>query len=196
MLRDQRHDVGSLEWCSTCRRQKERHAQRIQIRSAINCLSECLLRSHIARRAGDRAVSRRVALITGLRDAKVGDDISIGRYVDQQVLRFDVAMNHAALVRVCKGPSNLTGQAPHLFSRERSTASNSLGQSLAPNVGHHDPSEIAGLLHCMNRYDMRMKALCGDARLAQESRPHLPTLGKGGRKHLDRHRTIECHVAC
>ncbi len=91
-----------------------------------------------------------------LGDAEVGDGGAAGG--EEDVVRFDVAVDDAARVRVGERPGHVTQDADHLASGKR-PALEPLAQAVAVHVGHAEPRQARGLAGAENRHDVRMLEL-------------------------------------
>ena len=88
------------------RQQLEEHdPSRVEIRRLVDRRAARLLRREVLRRADDRAFLRHLAR-AGARDAEVGD-LHDAFGVDDDVVRLDVAVDHAVSVRVAERGENL-----------------------------------------------------------------------------------------
>ena len=170
----------------------ERDAERVEVGPSIDRLTARLFGSHVSRGAGHFA-RRHHAIVEG--DAEVGDEGAIGPLLEQDVFWFDVAMHDTALVCIRQRPADFTADATDGVGGEWSRAAQAVGQRFARHIRHDEPREVTRLLDPVNGYDVRVKTLGGNARLAQKSALHIAARGDGRCEQFDRDRTFENHVA-
>jgi hypothetical protein len=117
-----------------------------------------LLRGHVGRGAELRAALReqhRVAgvFIDDLGDAEVGD-LHAALRIEQDVLRFDVAMQHALRVGELQRIADGRDDVQRLLRRETARA-HGLAQVHAIDVFHDEIAEAAALAEVMHGDDVR-----------------------------------------
>jgi hypothetical protein len=153
-----------------------------------------LLGRHVGRRAERHADARRLVLARRLAHrlghAEVGDQrVPLGQH---HVVGLDVAMHHAATVRMGQRIGDLDEQPHGLADGERAITRQPLPQRLAVHERHdivEEAGTAVGLRHLARieqRQHMRMAQLGRDLDLAQEAlRPERG--GQLGPQHLHRH---------
>ena len=105
----------------------------------------------------------------GARDAEVGEQ-RVAALREQQILRLDVAMHDALLVRVVERTRDLARDAQRLVDRELLVATEMVAQRLALDVGHREPElAVGGLAGIQHGEDVRMRERGGEADLAPEA---------------------------
>ena len=151
------HDGGrttGIEGQSSGNREERHHAQRVEITSSVNLLPGGLLGTHELWRSHHLAHTReRVACGggRGVRDAEVGDERAASRPFDQDVVGLDVAMDHAAPVRVRQRPGHFLQQPNRFCGGKGSGASDALTQCLPFDEAHDEAEQLGVLLHCVHR---------------------------------------------
>ncbi len=115
----------------------------VRSRSAAGLFGAHVLRSTEGHPGvGDRAVGREVRRQRP-RDAEVSEQrISLGRQED--VLRLDVAVNHAVLVRIVEGARDLPRDPERILERQLLDSAQPIAQALAFHVGHGEPEQPGG----------------------------------------------------
>ena len=102
MLRQHGLRRGRLEWCPPSNHLEQHTPHRVDVRTPVHIvLTKGLLRAHVRRRAhGHPGAGEFLAAcdLHGAGNSKIRDDSLVAS--EQDVLRFDVAMNDALLVRV------------------------------------------------------------------------------------------------
>jgi hypothetical protein len=117
-------------------------------------------------------------------DAKVGHQ---GRAVlrQQDVLRLDVAVDHAVLVGVFEGAGRFAGDLHGVVQRQLALAAEPVAQRLALDVGHGEPELSGSLARVEHGQDVGVLQPGGKVDLAEEPlRPEAR--GQLGVKHLER----------
>src|SRR5262249_34852593 len=82
-------------------------------------------------------------------------DLNVAILADHYVLRFDIAMDHAGIVRGGERGSDLHSDIGCLVERER-PARDGLAQGLALNELSSDETSLIGLSHFVYSEDIRM----------------------------------------
>ena len=156
-----------------------------------------LLRAHVgcgAHRdtgAGQRRSFRASSLLHQLRDPEVGHQgVTAGQ---EDVLRLDIAMDHAVFVRVLQRVADLGRDADGVVDREWSVATEPLPQRLSFHVFHYIEQQPVCLVGLEQWHDMGMRELRGQQDFPLE--PVAPEVGaRSGRQQLDRDAAPELHV--
>ncbi len=128
-----------------------------------------LLRAHVVRRAERQArlgEPRAPGLAHRQRDAEVGDQR--GAVLQQDVLGLDVAVDHALPVRVVQRARDLPGQPHRLVNRELLLAVQPVAQGLSPHVRHDVEQQAVRAARVVQREDVRVLEVGGDADLVEE----------------------------
>jgi hypothetical protein len=103
----------------------------------------------------------------GARDPEVGDERVPAR--EEDVLRLDVAVHHAALVRVRERVGDLARDAERLRQRELRLAREVIAQRARFDEGGHVVEHAVRLPGVVHREDVRVRELRRDLDLAQEA---------------------------
>ena len=125
--------------------------------------------THVRGRADGHAGAReRLTFDPGRseRDAEVGDDRMPA--FEQDVLRLDVPVDHAAAVRVAQGIRHLPRDGQGVVQRELLLAVHAGAQGLALHQRHHVEEPSARLAGIVQRQDMWMPQVRGGLDLALE----------------------------
>ena len=160
--------------------------ERIHVAARIDgALAHRLLGTHVLRRA-EREPGLRHPLAAGAlhgeRDAEVGHERVAA--LQQDVLRLDVAMDHAEAVRVAERIGDFARDADRFVDRQLAVALEARAQRLAGDQRHHVVEQAVGLAAVEQRQDVRMLqarrgADLGEEALAAERRAQV------GVQHLD-----------
>ena len=146
-----------------------------------------LLRGHVGRGAEFRAAlgqQHRVALfIENLGDAEVGDLHAAFR-IEQDVLRFDVAMQHALRVRELQRVTDGGDDVQRLLRRE-TARTHGLAQVHAIDVFHDQEAKAAALSEIMHGDDVRMTEPRQHAALTREALREARRGREGLRQHFE-----------
>src|SRR5881394_3691822 len=100
-------------------------------------------------------------------EAEIGDHRFT--FVNQNIRRLDVAMNHAALVRVLERAGDLPGDGHRFFDAELLLAIELGPERFAPHEGLDVPQELIGLAGVDQREDVRMIEPRGDLHFIEKS---------------------------
>src|SRR6185437_1181583 len=126
-----------------------------------------------------------------LRNAEIGDDRGMSR--EKYVVRLDVAMHHAALMRVGHGACNVAQDAQYFRNREWS-APQPRAKAFALDERHRVVGNAVDVASGEYRYDVGLLQRRGDADLPLEPR-HRDCRCQLCRKHLDDDLAAEAVVA-
>ena len=151
-----------------------------------------LFRRHVPRSAGRLAFGQtnvRFILVHHLGDAEVGD-LDPAVFVEQQVLRLDVAMDDAVGVRVLQRLADRRHDGQRLL-RSETPGLHRLAQVHAVDEFHEQVVKPAGLAEVMDRHDVRMAQLRERLGFAGESFGKCRVVAALGRQQLERHHTVE-----
>ena len=170
------------------------NAQRIGVGRRRELGSERLLGSHVGRGAehlsGPRGLG--VGIADHLGDAVVGN---LDRAVrgEQQVLRLDVAVENARLVRVLQRSARGEDDPARRLRRD-ALGGESLPDGSALQQLHDEEAHAFVFDIVVDRHDVRMLERRQQAGLADEPAPHRGVGGERTRELLDRHRSVELPV--
>ena len=147
----------------------EQHdAERVDVGLAVDVVAERLLGRDVVGGPEHAAVGGQPLLVERARDAEVGD---LGRAlrVDEHVLRLDVAVHDAAVVRGAERAGDLDRVGDRLVDREPAHAADALLERLALDVLEDDVGTAVLLARVDHADDVRMVELGDGARLAAEA---------------------------
>ena len=182
------------------------HAERVDVRAMIRLRGvRRLLRRHVSRRA-QHAVLREARRIrhgspgSGIeggahdpRDAEVRD-LYTACLIQQEVLRLDVAMHDAAVVRELQRLADRRHNGQRLRRRE-AARHHRLSQIDAVDVLHHQKIELAGPSEIMHRDDIRMVEFRKSLSFPREPFGEAGIRRLPWRQNLERHETAERFLA-
>ena len=129
-----------------------------------------LLGAHVSRRAEAHpgfGHPRAAGGARGERDPEVGDKCVPA--VQQDILRLDVAVDHAVIVRVLQGAGHFGGDADRVRDRQLPLAGQPVAQRFAVHKGHHVEHGAVHLAGIVQREDVRMLQIGRRADLGEES---------------------------
>ena len=170
----------------------------VNVHSVIHAwLASALLRRHVRRCADDHAGCASHPGITGLsdgfRDTEISDEGVLPRQED--VFRFDVAMDDAFVVGVGEGVDDVAEDADDFRDRKRTGVRETSAQRVSGDKGHdveRQPVRVASHEH---RDDVRMLEICREANLPAKA-VHADRCGQLRRQHLDDDLSLECYLFC
>ncbi len=90
-------------------------------------------------------------------------------FVEENVLRLDVAMDDLVTVRVVQRVGDFAGDAHRLLNRQRAARVDPVAQRLPLHHRHHIEEKAVGFPRVVQRQDVRMGQSRGEADLADES---------------------------
>jgi hypothetical protein len=154
-----------------------------------------LLRAHVGR-GPDRKPDPGERRAAGEADRPCDAEIRHHRMTvrDEDVLRLDVSMNHAAPVGVVERVGDFPGDRHRLGGREPRLGHQPVAQALAFHERHHGVEQVPRLARIEQRHDVRVLKLRGDPDLAQKAlRAHRRC--DVGIQHLDRDRALVAAIA-
>ena len=132
--------------------------------------SHCLLGTHVGWRPKNDA---RLAQLVPAgrrhrpRDPKIADNRM--PCLQQDVLRLDVAVDHAVAVSITQGVGHLAGDLQRVREGELPFAPQAVPQRLPLDVGHHVVEQSLGFPRVVEREDVRMRELSGDGDFLKEA---------------------------
>ena len=147
VLVDDGWQVGALERQPARQGVEGRDAEGIEIAAAVHRLAGGLLGAHVVDGPNQLAFGRHGVGLGDPGDPEVGHKRPLGAFLQQDVVGLDVAMYHALLVRVGKGPRHLLDDPRRLGRWKRAAAPDTLAEGLAVHVGHDEIHEVATLFH-------------------------------------------------
>ena len=124
-----------------------------------------------------------------LREAEVGD-LHAAVAIEQHVLRLDVAVHDAAVVRELQRVADLRDDAQRLRGRQPSRALH-LPQVHAVDELHQQVVQAARLAEVVDGDDVRVLKAREGARLAREALGEARVARDGGRQNLERDQSVE-----
>ena len=148
-----------------------------------------------------RNVVRRAPHLIGLRHFHVREfcqseveQLHAGALGDENVLRFDVTVDHLPVIRRAKRFDGLDRDLQHTPLGQRARLLDEPAERAAVQHFHHD--EILTLLsaHEINLHDVRVADRGSVLRLAQEIFHELRILGKLAAENLDRHVAVQRRI--
>ena len=133
----------------------EHHADRIDVALFVGIVAACLLRADIMHGA-DRLIGLCAVVLAGkLRNAEVHDlDRAVGEQHD--VLRLDVAVYDAAVMRVLECAEHLNDEVDGILPRQHVLGVDILLERDAVDILHDDILESVREIHIVDLDDVRM----------------------------------------
>jgi hypothetical protein len=163
--------------------------ERVPVARRGGRLAACLFRGHVADGPEHRPHLGERVLIgrTGDPEVRDADRLVLG---DQQVCRFDVAVDDPARVRTVERTSGLLEPQQRLLGRN-GAAFEPVSDRPMPGILHDDERKaVRGLAHVIDRNDVRFaREVRSGARLPEEPRVELVVARPAAREDLDRHGT-------
>ena len=140
----------------------EDQTQGVEVAAVVHGTRQRLFRRHVAGRAQKLAAQGHLGGIRlqRLGQAKVGN-VNLPGLVEQNVLRLQVAVNHAFGVRGFQGGAQLLGDGHRPAYRQASLAPQQLVQIFALHVGHGDELGSIGLAQVVNAQNVLVGYLAG-----------------------------------
>src|SRR5581483_3971385 len=132
-------------------------------------LAARLLGREIRRRPEERPRARQALRVRDLLREPEVDELGLALLVEEDVLRLQVAVEKATLVRVVDGARELREERPRLLGRERSLAPQALAERAAPEELHGDEARRLLERDLEDADDVRMLERERGARLAREA---------------------------
>ena len=177
-------------------------AQRPDVARHLRHVSAQLLRRHVRQRAHDGPDLRQRAL--GLRDGQFSRRHTLRQpevqHLHAPVRRhdhvgaFQIAVHHAALVRMRQRSGELRAVTHHVLDPQRARR-HLRAQRLPFDQFHGDVGLAVGLANLVNRADVRMVEARGGPRLTDQAGTRGRIVEARRREHLDRHVAVEPLVA-
>jgi hypothetical protein len=125
--------------------------------------------------------------------AEIGD-AHVALSVDHDVGRFEIAMEHAALVRRRQARAELAGQVQRLVFRKAADAPQQRRQILAVHVLHRQKRKARGVADVVHPADVLVRDLAGEAHLVVELRQAEGVVFKRRRQEFERDRLAQRQV--
>ena len=104
-------------------------------------------------------------------------------------------MHEPLHVRVGERPRRLAQDARPLGARQGAAGADPLGQGLSVHEGHHEEDKAADIFDGVDRDDVGVGELGGEARLAEEAILEPRHVGALGGEEFDRHPAVEMDFA-
>ena len=169
--RDDRLHVGSGERRLTRDHLVGDHAERVHVGASVDrALAHRLLGRHVLRCPQRHSRLRHAGAASRLHgdgDTEIRDQrVPV---TQQDVLRLDVAMDHAQPVGVAEGIGHLASDGDGVVDRELSFALEPVPQRLARHERHHVVQQAVGLAAVEERQDVRMLESRGRPNLGQKA---------------------------
>jgi hypothetical protein len=147
------------------------HPQRVDVAARVHGLAGGLLGAHEVRRPENlRGLVHRVR-VGDLGDSEVGHEHPPAGFLEENVVWFDVPMDHALGVGVRQGPGNLAEDLRGIVRLEGALRAHTLTECLALDVCHDDEHELVDFLHGEDGDDVGVGELRRCARLAEKPLP-------------------------
>ncbi len=193
VLHQQRHRVAGRERHAAGEHLVGEHAQGVDVAAPVQLtLAHRLLGRHVGGRAdGGAGRGEPRAGLHRAGDAEVGHHRAPGVAVEQDVVGLDVAVDHAALVRVVERVGDLAHQPPHLVHRQAPFPGQQPRQAPARDQRHHQPGHAVALAHVVDGHDVRVRQPRRSVGLAREPGPHRGVVRQVGRQHLEGDQPLE-----
>ena len=174
---------------------EERAAEGVDVGTAIGLVAVAgLLGRQVVGRAQHLLVmspgERGVVLRHGERQPEV-EDLDVPSLVDDQIGRFDVAVDEPLVVRVLQAERRLADEIGRLPHRQRAVLLDPGVQILPLDVLHHDEVDGAGRVEVEGAGDVRMVEPGGGLRLPLEPGQVGTLVDPLHRQHLDRHLVVQ-----
>jgi hypothetical protein len=170
-------------------------AHRIEIAARVDLVAADLLRRHEVRRADDLGAlgdrGRRLILLwrAELGEAEVEhlrEVAAVGRARDQHVLRLEIAVHDAEVVRFGERAADLVEQRRRARPRQRAVAAHDLAEILAAHVLHDQVQRALRLPEVEDLHRVRVVEARHRVRLALEAADHFRIVGEIGVQDLHR----------
>src|ERR1043166_6024834 len=202
------HRRGRMECALAAEHLVEDAAEGEDVGARVDLLAAQLLRRDVADRAHDHAGPRRaderrrlvveaedVSRGVHLRQAEV-EDLHAPRAGEVDVLRLEVAVDDAAVVRSGHAVGDLRGETDGLPLRQRTGVAQTLAQRLAFEELEDDVERLAVRAEVVDGYEVRRVEQAEGAGLLLEARHDLLRAAPGdGREELDGHVAGQLRVA-
>jgi hypothetical protein len=164
----------------------DHRAERVDVAARVDLsIRRRLLRTHVFWRA-QRQPCLGDAIAPGRGDRQRDPEIRHHRlaFLQQDIARLDIAVNHVAAVRVLQRRRHLRSDFDGLVHGQLPLDRESIAERLALDVGHHVKEETTCLAGVVERQDVRVLQVSGDLDLVQEPLGAKHG-GKFGVQHLD-----------
>ena len=170
----------------------------VEVAASVELLTRSLLGAHELRRAHHFAHARHRRIRRAgdpARHPEVHQQRSARRALQHDVVGLDVAVHHAASVRVGERVGDVLQQAHAFARRQRAGARDTLREALALDEAHHERQHALAFLDGVHRHDVGMREARRDAGLPHEPLAQHRIGREGLRQHLDGHMAVELQVA-
>jgi hypothetical protein len=168
-------------------------AQGVEVAAMVEWVAECLLGTHVQRRAYLEAAGSqsRPDGVKSSRDAEIRHQrVTAGEH---DVLRLDVAVHDTFAVGIVQRLGDLASELYSLFDRETFVTLQPLAERLPDDAGHDIVIEPVGFPRIEQRQDHRVLELSGDVYFLEESL-RGERLGYSRLEHLDGHVPIVSEI--
>ena len=164
----------------------EDQAVGIEVGAIVGGLAFHLLRRHVTRRAEEGAGTRHAdrAFFEGFREAKIADE-NLVVFVNQEVLRLQVAMDDAFGMRGCERLRDLPREIQNAVHRHLGIVVDDVLQILALDEGHGDEAQAADIAHVVNAQDIFVGDLAGENQFLFEALQRVGLADGPFTHHLD-----------
>ena len=200
MLRQHRHGRRRVERWLAGQHAVERRPQAVDVCPGVDPLAPNLLGSHVIGRAEDLTAGAdpgAVRPFSQLREPEIQhlDVLCAVAAVDHhQVLRLEIAMHDARVVRLGQARTNLDEQPGRAREGPRPVSAQQRCQVVPLDVFHHQVERVVALPEVEGLDDIGMIELADGLRLQAEPAQHLRFCGGIGRQHLHRRGLPEVKV--
>jgi len=168
-------------------------AETVDIGPAVQVFPLDLLGAHVMGGADEHPCLGKSCVVYCLGDAKIHHD-RLTLFVDEDVLRLDVTMHHSPLMGVLEGETHLYPEPCGHLRVERSALKDELGERNTLDVRHGVVGESALAVDIMNLYDIGMREVRGDLRLAEKPEGEVFIERQLLREELQRDQTLEAVI--
>ncbi len=163
-----RHHAAAVERWLAGQHLVGNDAKRVLVRRPRHRLRRDLLGTHVRRRADRQAGARQLLGLGHLGDAEVGDHCP-AFVVDQNVARLDVAVDHAAAVRIAERAGDLAQDGLHHRDGQRSQLTDDRVEGATLDVLHHEVEQMLAVTNRVDRNDVGMAERRGGLGLTPET---------------------------
>src|SRR6266496_5818058 len=172
MLVADRVTVCSVEGWETKQGLVHHDAEAVDVATTVEEFSARLLRRHVVRSSHDISASGHTAAEMSGSDSEIGDECVLV-FIEENVVRLDVAVHQSTSVGVIESRSDLRSDAGGSFRRKRAMPANAITQCAARQVRHHQENVILNHSEIDDLADVRVHQLRRGFRFALEPLPHL-----------------------
>jgi hypothetical protein len=156
-----------------------------EVAAVVDRLAARLFGRHVMGRAGDRSGRGEAGVVAGLGQAEVGDLDPLDAVFEEEVGRFDVAMDEALGVGGRQAGGDLQADAQDGLDVERPVAVELCLERFAHDELHDQIGMAAELVHGVDGDDVVVRDGGGGGGLAEEASARQVVPGEGGGQELD-----------